>query len=361
MAFPRQHSLVAVHDLRWIRSELGFTRVYSETTPDCKTRKYDFRPRWDASAMEQWVLSRLMWDPFRPVEEYREEFIRRAYRQAAAPMRRFYAMIADSWFSDSAMTNYRDDPYGNASRYFVRPGIAGKLLACLDEAEKLAAGDIAATRELIARQKVHFKDLIDNAGKLEEPLVVPCIRDGSGAGAQVIKGLQRVAKSRKERMIRAKLNTEVSLWHDHKDLYVVFRCFGTPPSKLEAKERQDPAKEFFPGGDHVEFVLVTGNGLNVHHFAVDVNNNRYDTRNSKASWNAQWETSAKKEKDHYEIVMKINLESLKIELSKDNRFSAAFARMAPHGGVEGRKEFSCWNAVHPQAISAFGDIFLNME
>jgi hypothetical protein len=302
-----------------------------------------------------------MWDPFRPVEEYREEFICRTYRKAAAPMRTFYALIAKSWFSDAAMTNYRDDPYGNASRYFVRQGIADKLLACLDEAEKLAAGDIAATRELIARQKVYFKDLIDNAGKLEEPLVVPCIRNGDISGAQVIKGLQRVSKVRKERMIRAKLNTDVSIWHDHKDLYVKFHCFGIPSAKLEAKEYQASGPEFFPGGDHIEFVLVTDDGLNVHHFAVDVNNNRYDGRNAQGTWNCKWETEVKKFSNHYEIALKINLESLKIELTKNNRFSACFARMAPHGGAGGSKEFSSWRAVHPQAINAFGDIFLNME
>lgn len=360
-AFPRQHSLVAVHDLRWIRSALGFSRVYSETVPDCRTRRTDYRPRWDASAMEHWVISRLMWNPFRPIEEYRDEFITKAYRKAAAPMRRFYAMIAESWFSDSAMSNYRDDPYGNSARYFVRAGISGKLLACLDEAERLAADEIPATKELIRRQKMHFKDLIDNAGKVEEPLVVPCVKDGDESRAQKIRGFHIVSGSRKAKLIPAHAESSVLIWHDQKDLHVKFLCWGVPPEKLEAKEKDNSGREFFPGGDHVEFVLVTDKGVNVHHFAVDVNNNRYDTRNSKASWNAQWETSAKKEKDHYEIVMKINLESLKIELTKDNRFSAAFARMAPHGGVEGRKEFSSWNAVHPQAISAFGDIFLNME
>ena len=168
------------------------------------------------------------------------------------------------------------------------------------------------------------------------------------------------ANSRESR-IQALRPTSVLAWHDHKDLHVRFTCLGTAPDKLEAAEHAPGAKEFFPGGDHVEFVLVTDNGVNVHHFAVDVNNNRWDARNGESSWNASWETSARKFADGYEIDIAINLESLKIELTKDNRFSACFARMAPHGGAGGSREFSSWRGVHPNSIAAFGDVFLNME
>ena len=65
----------------------------------------DHRTRWDASAMEHRVLSRLMRNPYVPVEEYREEYISRTYRKAAAPMREFYALIAKTWFSDERPQN----------------------------------------------------------------------------------------------------------------------------------------------------------------------------------------------------------------------------------------------------------------
>ena len=75
--YPRQNSLVAAEDLKWINSKLSFTRVYSETIPDldnrgAKQKGSDYRGRWDASAMEHWVISRLMWNPYVPVEKYRD-------------------------------------------------------------------------------------------------------------------------------------------------------------------------------------------------------------------------------------------------------------------------------------------------
>ena len=93
--------------------------------------------------MERWVLSRLMWNPYVPVEQYREEYIRRTYRKAAAPMREFYALIAKTWFSSDRPSNWTDDPVGNASRYIVEAGIDKRIMELLDEAVRLAANDVS--------------------------------------------------------------------------------------------------------------------------------------------------------------------------------------------------------------------------
>ena len=359
-AYPRPLSIVAAEDLKWIRKDLGFTRVYSETVPDMDSAKRKSRRRWDASAMEQWVLSRLMWDPFRPVQDYRDEYIRRTYRRAAEPMREFYAKIAETWYADTVMSNYRDDEYGSAARYMVRPGISGKLLELLDEAERLAAGDIPATRAILRRQKAHFADLIANAGKLEEPLVIPCVQGADWSRAQVIKSFQRVTGKRTDSRVRANRDTRVEIMHDTKRLYVRFNCSEPHPQKIEALERVEGAKEFFPKGDHIEFVL-SPNGTDCYHYAVDVNGNATDRRNADPDWNGRWTPRAERTKKGYTITLEIEMEPLGIELTKNNRFTACFARMSPHGGLNDHSEFSSWRGVHPQAQTAFGDIFLNME
>ena len=367
MEFPRPHSLVAADDLRWINGALGFTCVCSETQPDTwRTPRngrpgYDLRPMWDASAMEQWVLSRLMWNPYVPVEAYRDEYVKRTYRKAAKPMRRFYSIIAKSWFGDSAMSFYRDDPCANAAKYIVRPGHGKELLSLLDEAERLAKDEVLATRNLIARQKAHFTGLIGGGGKLEEPMTIPFVGDHDWSKAQTIEGFQRVTAKRTGSMVKALRMAKVSIMHDRKKLYVRFECEDPHPAKPADGNRSEARAEAFPTGDYVEFVLVTDRGRNVHRFAADVTGDRTDMRNGDKGWNAKWKTVAKPTANGYLIGMAIDMESLGIELTQDNRFGACFAHMAPHGGAGGSRELGAWRGVHPECPQAFGEIIVNLE
>lgn len=364
--YPRQHSLVAAKDLKWINGSLGFTRVYSETVPDLdnrgkKGKGVDFRTRWDASAMEHWVLSRLMWNPDVPVEKYREEYVMRTYRKAASPMREFYALLAKTWFSDGAMSNYCDDPHGNAARYIVRPGIDKKLLALLDEAERLVADDMPTVRKLLARQKAHFKDLIENCGTLEEPTVVAKVTDGDWSKAAVFDGFSKVSRSKKAALVPTRRHTKVLLMHDGKNLLVKFICDDPDPSKLEGKAPDPSEKEGFPGGDHVEFAITTEKGLHAYQFGLGCKGRRGDLRDGSGAWNASWKTDVKVTATGYEATLVIDFESLKIELTKGNRFGVAFARMATPRNGEKKRDFSSWKGVHPQASSAFAEVFLNQE
>ena len=364
--YPRQNSFVAAEDLKWINSKLGFTRVYSETIPDldnrgAKKKGADYRLRWDASAMEHWVISRLMWNPYVPVEKYREEYITRTYRRAAAPMRELYALLAKTWFSDDVPSNYCDDAYGSAARYIVGAGIDKRLLALLDEAERLAAGDVPAVGRLIARQKAYFADLIGNAGSPEEATVVPLVTDGDWSKATVIDGFAKVGRGRKAALVPADNKTKVLICHDMKNLKVKFVCDGEDPANLESRDPKNVTHESFPGGDHVEFGITTSKGRYHHHFGIDCRNGRADIRNGDTSYDAKWESKATITQTGYEIELSIDFESIGAEITKENRFGACFARMATKRGTGRAKEFSAWKGVHPQSAMAFGPIFVSMD
>lgn len=181
--FPRPLSLVAAEDLKWYR-KLGFSKVYSETCRDLCRRDEETGDvvlvggsrfsSWDLSAMEHWVISRLMWNPDQSVQALRDEYCTRTYRRAAAPMKRFFALIAEKWFADSAMTYYRDDAFSNAAHYLIRTRVADEMSSLLAEAERLAAADVPATRTLLHRQREYFEALLAGARKQEAPLAVPC-------------------------------------------------------------------------------------------------------------------------------------------------------------------------------------------
>ena len=364
--YPRQNSFVAAEDLKWINSKLGFTRVYSETIPDLdnrgpKQKGADYRGRWDASAMEHWVISRLMWNPYVPVEKYREEYITRTYRKAAAPMREFYGLIAKTWFSDDLPTNYCDDPSGSAARYIVGAGIADRLLALLDEAAKLAKDDMPAVVKLIARQKAYFADLIANAGSPEEPKVVPLVTDGDWSKAAVIDGFSKVSRGRKAARVPADRKTKVFICHDMKNLKVKFVCDDDDPANLVARECAEGAPETFPSGDHIEFGVTTQKGRYHHHFAVNCRNARADIRNGDIGYDAKWTSAARMTKTGYEIELSIDFESIGAEITKENRFGACCARMSPPRDSGRGKEFSSWNGVHPQSAMVYSPIFISME
>ena len=366
--YPRQNSLVAAEDLKWISSKLGFSRVYSETIPDMDSRRgkggktgNDFRPRWDASAMEHWVISRLMWNPFVPVEEYREEYIRRTYRKAAAPMREFYELLAKTWFSDGRPTNYTDDPVGNASRYIVGAGIDRRILELLDEAMRLATDDVPAVGKLLARQREHFAWLIKSCTSPDEPLVVPLVKDGNWAKAVEIDGFLQVGKNKMRRKKPAKRRTKVLVCHDMKSLKVKFICGDPDTSKLEARAADGAEGEKFPNGDHVEMSIATKKGSQCWQFGIDCHGNRADMRNGDIAADSKCTSKAKVTKRGYEVVLSIDFESIGAEITQENRFPVCFARMATPRTPDEKREFSSWKGDHPQSTDSVGSLFINME
>lgn len=364
--YPRQHSLVASEDLKWINSALGFTRVYAETVPDldnrgAKAKGHDYRPRWDASAMEHWVISRLMWNPYVPVEEYRDEYIRRTYRKAAAPMREFYALIAKTWFSDERPTNYTDDPVGNASRYIVGAGIDKRVLELFDEAVRLAADDVPAVGKLLARQREHFRSLIKNSSEPPEPLTVPLVKDGDWSKAVVIDGFLQIGKSKMVRRRAAKRRTKVLVCHDMKNLKVKFVCYDPDPSKLEAGSASESGREKFPGGDHVEMSVTTKRGSVGWQFGIDCHGKRADLKNGDIDANATWTAETKVTKKGYEVELAIDFESIGAEITQENRFGVCFARLSMPRALDERREFASWKGDHPQSTSPIGSIFISME
>ena len=364
--YPRQHSFVAAEDLKWINSKLGFTRVYSETVPDtdsrnAKKKKRDYRTMWDASAMEHWVISRLMWNPYVPVETYREEYIRRTYRKAAKPMREFYGLIAKTWFSDGRPTNYTDDSVGNTARYIVGAGISKRILELLDEAILLASDDMPAVGKLLTRQRAHFGNLIKNSSEPPEPLDVPLVTDGDWSKAAVIDGFLTIGKSEMRRRKPSKRDTKVFVCHDMKNLKIKFVCADPDPSKLESKLAEASQRESFPGGDHIELSICTGKGSRGWQFGIDCRGKRADLKDGDIAVDAKWTSEVKTTKRGYEVEISIDFESIGAEITQESLFPICLARMSTPRFVGERRDFSSWKGDHPKSVSPKGSIFINTE
>lgn len=129
---------IAAQDFRFY-VEKGLKGAYLDTTrsdnPDATLiRNYSHADVFSASAIEFWVMMRLMWDPAQDVEKLRDEFCRRAYREAAAPMREYYAKIRAVWLGDAMGCGWNNDPTGSAKQYILGNNLTEPLSALLEQA-----------------------------------------------------------------------------------------------------------------------------------------------------------------------------------------------------------------------------------
>ena len=364
--FPRQHSLVAAQDLRHINEHYGIDMVFSETTPDGKPRERDSTSRWDASAMEFWVLSRLMWNPYADVNRLRDEYVERTYRSAAAPMKKYYAAIAKSWFSDARATNFMDKRASNAGRYIVQSGLAEPLKALLREAKALAADDVPQTKMLIDRQIAYFDWLVETAVKPSDPVVVPRVAKmnwGDLSKAVRISGFDRVLPCVKPSAhVPSKLPTTIQLLHDGANLYVRFCCADPNKHLISAPPKRTDGKEVFPTGDHIEMCFCP-NDRDKLHLGVDVNGNRADGVNGDYARTVEWTSVVRPQPGGYLVDITLPLRPLGVELSQGARFPVTFCRGTTEASAclrsDGAELFSSWLGTFPNAPE--GEILLSLE
>lgn len=150
-------------DLKFYRKN-HVTGVYFDSNGwDNDTEINDYGTRWprsatfDASAIEHWVISRLMWDPNLDPEQLRDEFCKRAYRDAAKEMRAYFRLLHDSWDKNRLFLSW-DAGTKMYIRYVVAVG-KGKqaedlLLSAMNKASH------PGSKELIKRQLDVFQKAV---------------------------------------------------------------------------------------------------------------------------------------------------------------------------------------------------------
>lgn len=142
--------------------------VYHDS--NCSHERNDNGGAYDASAIEFWVASRLMWNPDEDVKALRREFCRRAYREAGEIMAGYYERLADGYNSDSAGCFWNDDPVSAAKHYIVEKGLASWLRETLRKAEDAAKHP--SSKELIRRHRLHMEALVAKAEKAPKKVEV---------------------------------------------------------------------------------------------------------------------------------------------------------------------------------------------
>ena len=357
MAFPRPIAPVVALDLRYINSELGIRSVFAETTPDLTPEKPARRNRvysqsWDVSAMEYWILSRLMWDPDQGVGKLRAEYLRRAYRCAAPAVARFYKPIIDAFYASPAKSRFDANQYQEAMRYLFKTGLEPQCREALDEAARLAEGEQPAVAALVARLRARFDDWCAHKSDFErQELSVPQTDDWAKAGSTdlfyIRGGIGRPPPE----------HSRVSVRHDAQTLFVRFRCDDDRPSRLTSPAF-DPSHEFDLDGDGVKLVFGLDARTNGPTASVscDVNGNRSDCKSTRPwrRFNTEWTASVSRDKGGYTVDFVLPLKSFGLDAERNKNLDVCFCRLIQHNERPGRRKVATWGGADPRNRGTWG-------
>ena len=358
MAFPRPIAPVVARDLVYISSELGIRSVFAETTPDLTPAEPSRKGRiysqsWDVSAMEYWILSRLMWNPNQSVGKLRAEYLRRTYRAAAPAIARFYKLIIDAFYASPAKSRFDANQYQESMRYLFKTGLEAQCREALDEAARLAVGEQAPVRTLVARLRARFDDWCAHKADFErQELGVPQTDDWSKAGSTdmfYIRG--SVGRTPPE-------HTRVFVRHDTQTLFVRLRCDDLKVRHLKAPDF-DPNREIALDGDGVKIVFGLDGSTNgpAVSVACDVNGNRSDSK-SRSPWhkynNAEWTASVARDNGGYTVDFALPLKSFGLDAERNKNLDVCLYRNIQHDGRPGRRKIATWGGSDPRRRETWG-------
>lgn len=275
---------------------------------------------WDSSGISAWLICRLWWNPRQDLELLRDTYCRRVYREAHAPMKRYYDLVRASVHGDKLPSLYTSsDPLPYALNYVVRPGLADTLRGCL--AEALALAKHPASRELVARQLAHFDAWMEKTkagAKLSAE--VPFRRDADldrsfdAAFWDDVPGVGEfvVADAGERHGKPPKFRTTAKLVHDGENFYVRFDCFAPDAKTLVANKPAGDAVEQVPRGDIVEFYFGNGATGTYWQFMFDVGNGGgragdvvYDAQVFDNTWNGSWTRATQRRDDRWIAIVKM--------------------------------------------------------
>ena len=350
--FPRPVADAAAENLK-LWNSLGFHHhLMTETYPDVRqtpAEKDSLAGAWDVSAMEYWVLSRLMLDSSQEPDALRREYLERVYGPAAAAvLQEYYGAIRKAWHADKSISMYNDNAVWCTELYIRRTGLEQQLREKLAAAEKLAAGETA--RELVRKQRRRFDFLVDSARKIrpdlfEIPLLPDAEKQGipdfdsplwnSAARIEELKIPGKKSGNREERRSIAE-DTRVLLLHNRRNLYVKFICREPDMKRLDSQK--DPSPGRFPSGDCVELFLKPEDSKTYYHFAATLSGARYDAEGYNHRWNLpSWDFLSRRNSESWEGILRIPLDELGFRITVNNKCRILPARIRAGASAPGEK------------------------
>lgn len=298
-------------------SEKGMDNSFYSEMPydrrrfDPKTgRMSDGALGWDLGLMENWVMMRLFVDPRRDVEKLRDDFCRRAYREAAPEMRAFFGGIRKAWYANPKPKGWGENAVSSMNDHIRAQKLDRPLRELLVKA--LAKARHPKSKGLIRRTLAAWDQIRADAEK----------------AAPSAKTLPELSGFDGALELRCS-NTVFSCYHAAGVLHVKAVCTGGAfaAGKSAARER-------FPDGESVGFLVHAGGNAPHYHFLVTPDGAAYDAKGYDYRCNlAGYAAKAKRTETGWEAVFTVPFADLGINptLGKPFRLNGVRAIVGEDG------------------------------
>lgn len=331
---------------------------------------------YNASAIEFWVLSRLMWNPNEDVKALRREYCRRAYREAGEIMAAYYEKLADDYNADSAASLWNDDGAMSAKYYIVDKGLAGWMRETLAKAEATAKDP--RSKKLIQLHRGQMEALVSQAEKMPDRVELAVPPSAGAPDTMDIKGeyWQKAAKVGPFTLVKKPAEkrdelVEMRITHDQRNLYALVDLKASPKA-LEEYAKAKVAGKLYDKAEKVtafdwgEFEFNIDGGLkNVGNFYFcpfmcdgrkisNIGNSPDESHPALKKWTVKLETSG----ENIRALITWDLEELGVEITKDPKINAMF--IFNYSIVKGNEGIS-WNGGYWNAPTAFQTLRLDMR
>ncbi len=368
--FPRPLEDVVQKDLQFCL-ENNIRRFCSELAPDVPARESLTRATWDVSAMTCWVISRLWWDPYQDVEELRNYYLKRTYREAAPAMKKYYDIIRKNWYSDASATIYFGNTAYDAKQYILDKGSEEACRSALAEAEALVQHP--KSRELVRRQRARFEGWMKEAKTLRNPeMRVPAVAANTDVGTNFDSPLWTKAPETipfefyKSSQV-PKMATSAKILHDRKNLYIRFHAQANDMDTLTGNPAPRDGREIMPRGDHFEIFLVAAKDGVYRQFGFDYGNQAiFDGKLFDINWTAPWSRVTRKVEGGWEAIVTFPFASFDFNYQKGEEVDCLLYRSKyfydgstdPKTGAKRRvREQTTWGQGRVHLVPSFGRLF----
>lgn len=328
-AIPAMFAEAAATNMQEL-AKVGAPSFHSQSQPDTARKSIESfglnSTMWDMNAMDQWLISHLMWDPFQDVAALRADFIRRVYQAAAPEMTEYYRLFGEVWFdrSNKTFVNCHSSATMVYNTFIVKLGLEKPLRDLLVAAEKKATRE-SSKRHL--QQKLVAFDMMGSAlGRMSIPLVTEIASEWEDAAsphwnrAFVANTFRDALNFDFEKNISA-TQTEVRLMCDKEYLY--FRIATDFNSSIGESKG-----EAYPMRDRVELVFRTD--VKQHAlFAIGSDGATSDLKNWDHRYDSGWRVRVLPLEKGWGAVGRIPLPAIVQEGGKN--FVAVFLRVTDEG------------------------------
>ncbi len=331
---------------------------------------------WDSSAMTAWLITRLWWNPEVDLEQLRDYYLKRTYREAAPAMRKYHDTIRDAYYASPLQTCYSDHHLPMVKEYIVKPGNTENCRAALDEA--LAKVVHPVSKELIARQKKMFEEWIEQVKNDKTPRLTVPYSGEKDPGSFDSKAWENAASTGKFVVCdtghvgeTAKFRSEAKLIHDRTNLYIWFDCYADDMDTLKGNVSPQDGMERGPRGDIMEFFLGDSASGTYYQYMFDCGNPGQpeldivlDANGYNAAWNGIWTRNIRRDKEKWSAIVTIPLENIGVNVTQNNKllFQPIRGKYYQSADAKGKpkrvREMASWTGGWVHQMASFGELTL---